>query len=159
MSGSTTACPSSTAVPERRSRVWAALTLGCRLVVAAVFLMAALTKIQDLPAFRDRLTLHSQLTEWIAGAAAEFIPWLELTCGFCLLLGVARREAAVLAALLLIVFTAFLVWRGQSGECGCFLLPVRLPWPESPWLPLARNLIMLFMCIVVAFRRTPKTTT
>src|SRR5258708_37415363 len=87
--------------PEDRARLqsWfsSAVGLTCRYVLAAVFLMAALSKITDLHGFEDRLLLHSGLAYRPALIVAGVLPWLELACGLCLALGVAVREAGAIA--------------------------------------------------------------
>src|SRR4051794_21951008 len=100
MSGTCGNYPSSEQRPAERSRPWGrAVVAGCRLTLAAVFLMAAVTKVTDMPAFEDRLVLHTPLPVPVVLALARFLPWLELTCGACLALGHAVREAATFTAL------------------------------------------------------------
>src|SRR5438270_1320942 len=70
------------------------LSLVCRYILAAVFLMAAVTKIANLRGFAYQLDLHSGLPEDLSVVIAAVLPWLELTCGLCLALGRAVREAA-----------------------------------------------------------------
>src|SRR5262249_12881438 len=79
-----------------------ALSLICRYVLAAVFLMAAVSKITDLGGFADQVVLHSGLPFRAALVVAGVLPWLELTCGVCLAFGRAVREAALLLAILLV---------------------------------------------------------
>ena len=52
---------------------------------------------------------------------AAVLPWLELTLGFCLALGRAVREAAVVAAALLVLFFGYAVTHSSEAGCGCFL--------------------------------------
>jgi len=120
------------------------LTLGCQYVLAVTFLMAALTKITDLSAFRERVVLHSGLPAQGAELVAAYLPWLELTCGACLVLGVMRREAAALLALLLLLFVVQALVRPLEMDCGCLLFLGPSPPASSGWL-IARNLL-LFCC-------------
>jgi uncharacterized membrane protein YphA (DoxX/SURF4 family) len=124
-----------------------------RYIVAAVFLLAALTKFADLPGFRDRLVLHSGLPYPLAITAAHALPSLELTCGFCLLLGVARREAAVTAAVLLSLFLIFAPWAEGATDCGCLLFPASLPWSPSGWQARVGDLALLLICLALGWRR------
>ena len=93
MSGSSTICPSPARTPSlaRRALVFALDPVG-RMLLAAVFLVAALTKFADLGGFRDRLVLHSGLPVALTLTVAYLLPALELTCGFCLLLGVCAQK-------------------------------------------------------------------
>jgi uncharacterized membrane protein YphA (DoxX/SURF4 family) len=119
------------------------LKAGCRYLVAAAFLAAALTKIADPHAFADHLLLHSSLPYWLAIGIASVLPWLELTCGCCLALGIAVREAALIAALLLAVFLVYSLFQRDAAACGCFLFPEPLDAANRwPWTPL-RNLVLL----------------
>src|SRR5258708_4499747 len=98
MTGNDTTCPSP--APRRAERRW--LTRACRFVLAAVFLMAAVTKLSNLPGFQSQFLVHSPLPEWPALLIAHWLPWLELTCGVCLGIGVAVREAALCIVVLLL---------------------------------------------------------
>lgn len=59
----------------------------------------------------------------LVNALALLMPWLELLVGILLIVGVWRREAALVAALLLAVFMGAIGWnlvRGHAVDCGCF---------------------------------------
>jgi hypothetical protein len=54
---------------------------------------------------------------------ALWLPWLEMVIGLCFFLGVYRRTAGRIAAILLIVFITALsinLARGRPVDCGCF---------------------------------------
>src|SRR5262245_8400700 len=56
-------------------------------------------------------------------ALALILPWLEVVTGAALFLGIARRTAAKVLAILLLVFIAALgvnLARGHPVDCGCF---------------------------------------
>ena len=124
----------------------------CRYLLAAVFLMAGSTKLLDLTSFSNLIVFHSRLPIPVARAVGLLVPWLELTCGFCLLLNVARREAAVLVGVLLIVFASY-VWTLPDGaDCGCALFPKKLPALASRGWLVCRNLLLLVCAVRVAWR-------
>lgn len=129
------------------------LDQGCRYVVALVFLMAAVTKITALEAFADHLVLHSELPPSFAQVVAAILPWLELTCGLCLLAGVAVREAAVILAVLLPAFTLHLLAHPVEADCACLLFPVRPQPAMAKFWSLSRNLLLLLGCFQVARAR------
>lgn len=59
----------------------------------------------------------------LVNAAALVMPWVELFAGLALILGVWRREAAVLVGVMVLVFIAaigFNLARGHAVDCGCF---------------------------------------
>jgi uncharacterized membrane protein YphA (DoxX/SURF4 family) len=124
-----------------------------RYVLASAFLMAALTKFADLTGFRERLVLHSGLPLALAVGLAYFLPALELTCGFCLILGIARREAALLTALLLMSFLAYSFTGERAMECGCFLFPTGQPWLATGWAARLRDFVLLFASLGITCRR------
>jgi hypothetical protein len=56
-------------------------------------------------------------------ALALVMPWVELLAGIGLILGVWKREAAIVAGLLILVFIAAIgvnLARGHAVDCGCF---------------------------------------
>jgi uncharacterized membrane protein YphA (DoxX/SURF4 family) len=138
-------CPS----PEARrkkcplGRILALSRPTCQYLLAIVFLMAAVGKIIDLNGFKDRLILRMNLPPVLATAVASFLPWLELTCGFGLLIGVAVREAAFLVALLILLFFVYGILHYGQEDCGCFMFSS--PNHSLPWWPLARDAV-LFVC-------------
>lgn len=120
MSGSTLSWP-----PTGSRFAWPAV--ACRCLLAAVLLMAGASKVVRLAEFVDRLTLLG-IPCPVARIAGSFVPWLELTLGGCLFLGVMRREAAALSAGLLVVFSAFLFVGVSAEECDCFVIPGCRDW-------------------------------
>jgi uncharacterized membrane protein YphA (DoxX/SURF4 family) len=130
------------------------LNIGCQYVLAVVFLMAAITKITDLPGFADQLLIHSDLPSPVARVVAAVLPWLELTCGACLALGYAKREAAVLLAILLVGLLVYSLTHLGPEDCGCFLFPV--PTEHFTWWPPVRNGLLLLGAIYLARSQASK---
>jgi hypothetical protein len=127
------------------------LNAACRYLAAAIFLMAAVTKITDLDQFSDQLIQHSDFPTWVSQPVVAVLPWLELTCGFCLLSGWALREAAVVGAVLLVAFTLYLLVLRPETDCGCLLFPATVPPRIHLPALLARNVLVLSCCLRVAF--------
>jgi uncharacterized membrane protein YphA (DoxX/SURF4 family) len=147
MIGNDTTSPAPAALAERR---WLAIVrLVGRVILAAVLLMAAVTKISDLDGFENHVLLHANLPAPLERPVIFLLPWLELTCGMCLLLGCAVREASLIVVLLMIGF----LWQGVQNygekDCGCFLFP---EWQtaEPPWWPLVRNGALLLVGVFTA---------
>ena len=111
MTGPTPACQpppaADTPAPPRFRFPHALIEIGCRYALAAVFLRAGAMKLAALDGFAAGFTVHLRIKPTLAIPLAAFIPWLELTCAFCLVLGTAKREAAAILGVLLIVFTAY----------------------------------------------------
>ncbi len=111
--------------PAQRALEWA---LG--ILLGAVFIYASADKILQ-PADFARIVYHYQLIgpgrevgPMPANVLAVTLPWVELVAGLLLASGLWRREAALVAALMLLMFLGAVgsaLWRGIDIEnCGCF---------------------------------------
>jgi protein-disulfide isomerase len=101
-------------------RAWGA-TLG-RLLLAAVFGYAALTTISDPEATARSVRAYRVLPDSLAVAVGRGLPAAELVLALLLVVGVALRVTAGIAAGLLVVFLAGIVSadaRGLQIDCGC----------------------------------------
>jgi putative oxidoreductase len=102
----------------------ARLRLLLRLVLGAVFVYAAYTKLrQSWLLFALSIDSYQLLPEWGVLALARTLPWLELATGVLLIGGVWLRYTSVAATLLLALFFGVMVWsyaRGAGIDCGCF---------------------------------------
>jgi len=132
--------------------VWNILQMGCRLVLAAVLMLAAVPKITDLHGFEDQVLLHSGLPPTLARLAIVVLPWYELTCSLCLALGFAVREAALLTAILLGCFVIYSLGHAGESDCGCFLFSTVQGAMQGWWHPL-RDLLLLLCCWLPACKQ------
>jgi putative oxidoreductase len=130
--------------PDSRSLVWIALEWVAALVLAGVFLAAALPKIAEPAKFALAIYQYGILPNSLVNLVAIYLPWLEISCAAALaVLPAARRGALVLLAGMLVAFTLALSWtflRGQPVPCGCFGGDGESP---STWMALLRNLGLL----------------
>lgn len=99
------------------------LILG-RLVLAAIFLWAAIAKLRD-PWMLFAMTLDAMhiLPEASVSFVARTLPWFELLLALLLFAGIKLRYVApVVTALLIAFFSVMMVLylRGFQGDCGCF---------------------------------------
>ena len=88
-----------------------------------MFVVAALPKIADPPAFAHMIYNYRLLPGGLVNALALVLPWVELFAGLALILGVWKKEAAVVAVALLLVFIVVIginLARGHAVDCGCF---------------------------------------
>jgi|GEM_PF-5107119 len=152
-SGTPMDCPAPTVEdkPPFAGGWWSASRLLCRYVLACVFLMAAITKITDLRSFITLVQTRSGLPYQVALAIGAFLPWLELTCGGCLLLGKATREAGLILAVLLAGLLAYALTHLGEPDCGCWVFP-RLGTESVWWWPAARNGLLLLCGLRVAWK-------
>jgi len=94
-----------------------------QIALGAVFLAAAIPKIADPPAFAHMIYNYRLLPGVLVNALALVMPWVEFVVGLALVAGVWKREAALVAAALLVVFLGAIGWnliRGHAIDCGCF---------------------------------------
>ena len=99
------------------------LTVRVQFVLAAFFVVAGLAKIADPPGFAHEIHNYGLVPGPFVNAMALVLPWLEVITGAALFLGIARRSAARIFGILLVVFIAALsinLARGRPVDCGCF---------------------------------------
>jgi len=109
------------------SRLFWALDWLCRIVVAAVFLLAAVPKLLDHYSFA-RAIINYRIVLPLVGqnyvyAVAVFLPALEAVGAIALLFNRWKRAGALVCGLLLVLFLALItqaVARGLNIDCGCF---------------------------------------
>lgn len=141
--------------PQTRPIGW--IVLICRFVLAALFLFAAVMKVQNVPAFAlaiqafDIFPEHANhVTKFLAFA----IPWAELVAGTFLLLGIWTRAAALTITLMLGAFILGIlgiIFRGIDASCSCFgKIDVVCTGPVG-WCHVIRNIVLIAMGSVVVW--------
>ncbi len=138
------------------------LQLLLRLLLGGYFVYASLDKIADPTAFAKVVYQWQVLGPVAANLLAATLPWVEILAGGLLVLGVWRREAALVVALLLVMFLAaagMVVAHGTDvTNCGCTSLARSEPtssWPPAwtrgvGWYLITRDLVMLGAALVLA---------
>jgi uncharacterized membrane protein YphA (DoxX/SURF4 family) len=99
---------------------WAALV--ARVLVGGLFLLTGIAKIIGLERFVEEVRKYDLLPLAATNPVAYFVPWLEVAAGGLLVFGLWRREARIIIAAMLVVFTVAKVYayaRGLNIECGC----------------------------------------
>jgi hypothetical protein len=94
-----------------------------QIALGAVFVASALPKISDPPAFAHMIYNYRLVPGGLINGMALVMPWVELVAGATLILGVWKREAALVVGALLLVFVVALgvnLARGHAVDCGCF---------------------------------------
>jgi uncharacterized membrane protein YphA (DoxX/SURF4 family) len=84
------------------------------------------------------------------GPVIPLVPWVELVIGALLVVQFARTVTAVVALVVLVVFTGLLVLRlaqGRRPPCACFGA-----WSATPIGPrhVARNVVLMALAVVAA---------
>jgi uncharacterized membrane protein YphA (DoxX/SURF4 family) len=96
---------------------------GAQIVVGILLAWAALAKLGDVPGLARDIHHFRILPVAAENLLAMVLPWIELTAGLSLVLGIRARAGALVATGLLVVVTAAVasaLARGLSIECGCF---------------------------------------
>lgn len=101
----------------------ARVAIVLRLILAAVFLYAGITKALDVNAFSQAIGRYDLMPEMANFVVAAVLPYLEIYTALLLLAGLWQRAAIWLSvfmcsAFCLALFSAAV--RGLSIDCGCF---------------------------------------
>lgn len=99
------------------------IVLACQLVVALVFLAAAIAKIGDAGSFAKQIHYFRLVPAGGESLLAMTLPWIELLAALAILLRVQPRAGSVVIAGWMVVFVVAVgaaLARGLDIECGCF---------------------------------------
>jgi len=91
--------------------------------LAVVMIWAAVPKLGDPPGFAQSIFAYGLLPMALVAPLALTLPWLEALTALGLVLGVARRSAAALILVMLLIFMGglgFNLAKGNPVDCGCF---------------------------------------
>jgi uncharacterized membrane protein YphA (DoxX/SURF4 family) len=114
-------------------------------LLGAVFVVSGITKLAAMQQWRAQaadLGVHSSI--------ARVLPVAELAVGALLIAQIARRPVAIIAGVLLAMFTLLLAVRLSQGKrppCACF---GGLSSKPISWLSIARNAVFIALALVVA---------
>jgi uncharacterized membrane protein YphA (DoxX/SURF4 family) len=137
--------------------------LVARLLLGGFFVYASLDKLANPAAFAKIVYLWQVAGPVPSNLAAVTLPVVELLAGALLVVGVWRREAALVIAVLLVVFllaAGSVLARGIDVQnCGCTSLAAHDPaaaWPPAwtqgvGWFLVTRNLVLLAIALALAF--------
>src|SRR5256886_10166590 len=106
-------------VKHRTNIVWRIIGL----IVAGIFLYAGAIKALDPVQFASDIDNYKILPWPICIALAFYLPWLEISCGFALVVRSLYRGALSILTALILVFTLATIAakvRGLDITCGCF---------------------------------------
>jgi len=129
------------------TRKW--IVLAMRVVLAGVFIYAAITKLPAVDAFAEEIANYRLVpavtVPWLAAA----LPGVEMLCGVLLLTNRFARASAVLLSALLAVFIVGLsqaLLRGINLTCGCFGGA-----EVATWGTVVRDVVILAAALAVAW--------
>ncbi|MGD9546149.1 MAG: MauE/DoxX family redox-associated membrane protein [Candidatus Krumholzibacteriia bacterium] len=129
------------------------IVLLCRLAVGGIFIYASLDKLAHPGAFAAAIDNYRMVPYSLLHPMAHLLPVLEMVMGLGLVLGVLRRGAALIAALLTLVFIvaiASALARGLDISCGCF----NTDGGHGVGLDLlVRDVVLLLLCLPPLLKR------
>ncbi len=99
------------------------LDIGLRLFVGTVFLIAGISKLPMQSEFIEIMMPYKILPLSLAHAYASVLPWLEITIGACLILGLFTRVFSLVSVPIIasfIVANAWILSLDPGGGCRCF---------------------------------------
>ena len=107
-----------------RTRAGAIAALVLRILLAAVFLIAAWSKLsQPWPLFAISIDAYGILPEGAVVFVARTLPWAELLIALMLFGGFLPRLTSAIASTILLFFFVVLIrsyLKGLEIDCGCF---------------------------------------
>jgi uncharacterized membrane protein YphA (DoxX/SURF4 family) len=124
-----------------------------RMILGAVFIYASWDKIADPAEFAKAVGNYLILPQFLVNPVAWALPWLEMVCGVCLVIGWITRGSALLIAGLLVIFIAALgysLFRGLDIQCGCFSLTETKSVPL--YIDIVRDALLLVMAVLTVGR-------
>lgn len=131
--------------PIRRSPY---LSVFCRVLLGAIFISFALSKILRPAVFALNVVDYDMMPFWGVNLWSLALPWAELVCGLFLILGIRTRAAATLIAAMNIIFIVGLVnaiLHHMPINCGC----VGEVGEPVNWLKVMKNTAMVVMTIQI----------
>jgi putative oxidoreductase len=129
-----------------------------RFLLGAIFIYAALSKINSPQDFADTIAAYQVLPTAVINLLALGLPPFEFVCGLLVLSGFHIRIGALGILGMLVIFLGALfmaLLRGLSIDCGCF---GGHSWLDAnPWVAFCRDLVLLVLAYTVyRFGQQPK---
>ena len=124
------------------------LSLALRIYVGCIFIYASLKKISNPGIFAENIAAYRIIPYHGLHLVAIILPWIEVICGFFVILGLRTRAAVSILGGLLFMFTLFIIiniFRDSSISCGCF----GTVGETISWKKVTINTIWLLMTIQV----------
>jgi uncharacterized membrane protein YphA (DoxX/SURF4 family) len=135
-----------------------------RLLVALLFIVSGLIKVNDITGFAYKLEEYFYVFEArFLPAFRLLVPYalpigatltvLEVLLGFLLLLGIGRGFTTFMLLVLIVFFTWLTGYSAVTGsvtDCGCFGDALKL----TPWQSFIKDLVLLVMIVLIWANRT-----
>jgi uncharacterized membrane protein YphA (DoxX/SURF4 family) len=127
------------------------VTLAARLIIGGLFVYASYYKLFHPLDFAVSIRNYGILpTEW-SNIVALSLPWIEITAGIFLIIGLQTRPAALLTTGMLGIFLAAIIYAFSIGldiDCGCFSSAASSPGRVGPY-HIVRDGMLLALSLLV----------
>ena len=130
---------------------WKRLQWLASIILAGVFIAAALPKIKDVAKFALNIDQFQILPSSVVTLLALSLPWIELVVGLGLVIPQVQKTSRRLCVALLLLFTAVhmsALLRGLDIQCACF---GEESFGSSASEALVRNVFLLALAIVILY--------
>lgn len=137
------------------TRAWTYAALAARLVLCAIFLVAAAGKLMDPVKFLGGISEYGILKGWALALAAAGMPGVEIVAAVGLLIPSMVRPSALLLGGMLLMFMAAMgsaMARGLELDCSCFDL-LGAGKAMVGWGTQFRDLAILIPALWLTFRK------
>ena len=128
------------------------LLFSLRLLLGVIFVVASISKIQDIAKFASTVASYGILPDSLAHLYGYVAPWVELFVGCALILGVFIRFSAALLTPLIVSFmvaSSYALANAVGGSCGCFGKFLTLSHPAA----LTIDVLMLFPAFILLLNK------
>lgn len=126
------------------------LNIGCRLVLALVFVYAAVGKIEKPGEFADSVIAYRILPIFLVNLFAITLPWVELFGGLSLLPRASAKYGALTLLGMNVIFMVAIglaIVRGLHIDCGCFTQCSA--GSTASWLLILRDGGLILLCLPI----------
>lgn len=130
-------------------------------MLAGIFLLAGVSKVQSLHEFAQAVEAFNLLPVQLAVPFALILPWVEILAALYLLVGFLGRVAALVTAAMLVTFIVALLDALLTGNtahpCGCFgaaanpVVSALAGGDSVGWWDVIRDGILLGMALSIAW--------
>ena len=128
------------------------LLFSLRLILGVIFIVASISKIQDIARFVSTVISYGLLPNNLAHLYGYVAPWVELFIGCALILGVfVRFSVALLIPLILsfMVASSYALVNAAGSSCGCFGKFFTLSHPAA----LTIDVLMLIAALILLLNK------
>jgi len=128
------------------------VALLLRGALGLLFLYASFSKALDPFGFSKVIFNYQILPELAIYPVAALLPYLEICIGLCLIFGIAKKGAALLAFLSMGAFSIAIILnliRGINVDCGCFDVEIASVSRSEMYWYVFRDLLILFWTFIV----------